>query len=127
MVILNAQLILKIKDIGTAIHMQFYLWNLTSVKISGLEINGNVNKMTRDLNVVEGSGQLISIMQCENVVISDAYVHHGQTDGIYIGGKEASINVKVINCISQITQGRGCQYVTYIKARSLAADLLIPV
>ena len=71
-----------------------------NVTIKGLEINGNNNKMTRDLKVTEGSGHLIQLWDCENVNISNVYVHHGQTDGIYIGGVKGCRNVNITNSIS---------------------------
>lgn len=57
-----------------------------NVIIEGLEINGNVNLMTRDKGVVESGKHLILIRDCENIRLKDLTLHHSQTDGLYIGG-----------------------------------------
>jgi len=73
--------------------------NSKDVTITGLEINGNVDKMTRDPGVVESGGFLVWIEEGENVKLSDLVLHHAQSDGIYVGaGKKPTVNFKMVNC-----------------------------
>jgi hypothetical protein len=60
--------------------------NCKQLTIQSLEVNGNVSQMTRDKDVAETGGNLIQLMNCQDVRINDVYVHHAQTDGIYING-----------------------------------------
>jgi hypothetical protein len=84
------------------------------VTISGIEINGNVDKMTRDRGVVEGGGYLVWIQQCENVTIFDMWLHHAQSDGIYIGGGDKpTVNLKISNCTSSNNARQGLS-ITYL-------------
>ncbi|WP_354428985.1 MULTISPECIES: glycosyl hydrolase family 28-related protein [unclassified Mucilaginibacter] len=84
-----------------------------NVTIKGLEINGNINRMTRDPKTTEGSGHLIQLWDCENVNISNVYTHHGQTDGIYIGGIKGCRNVTITNSISS-NNGRQGMSITHL-------------
>ncbi|MEJ7677595.1 MAG: glycosyl hydrolase family 28-related protein [Segetibacter sp.] len=75
--------------------------NCTNVEVEGLEINGNVSQITRDSNVVENQGYLLMLNNCENVEIKNMFLHHSQTDGIYIIGTNSnSKNVNMSNVIS---------------------------
>jgi hypothetical protein len=75
--------------------------NCSNLSIAGIEINGNVDKMTRDANVVEGGGFLIQIMGCKNIIINDVILHYAQTDGIYINGYDKpTINLTANNLVS---------------------------
>jgi hypothetical protein len=58
--------------------------NCKNVTISGLELDGNVDQMTRDKKVNESGGYLLFINKSVNVKLQDLYIHHAQTDGIYI-------------------------------------------
>jgi hypothetical protein len=81
--------------------MPISLSNCKNVEISDLEINGNVDKMTRDTLVAESFGFLIKITECENVSIVNVKLHHAQSDGIYVNGKmHPTINLKMSNVIS---------------------------
>jgi hypothetical protein len=76
--------------------LSFY--KCSNITIQGLELNGNVDKMSRDSIVIEHSSNLITILDCDNVSIDNVNVHHSQTDGLYIGGKKnVSTNVNVKN------------------------------
>ena len=55
-----------------------------NVTIENLEINGNVDKMTRDAGVVEAASHLLVIAESQNVSLTNLFLHHAQTDGIYI-------------------------------------------
>ena len=58
----------------------------TRFRIDGFEVNGNVDQMTRDANVVEEGGYGIRTVQCQKFVFSNLYLHHLHCDGIYVAG-----------------------------------------
>lgn len=76
----------------------FAFKNCSDIKITGLEVNGNVDKMTREIGVVEGGAPLIRLAQCRNVVIDKVNLHHAESDGIYIIG-DSSYNVSITNSV----------------------------
>lgn len=85
-----------------------YIKNSSNVTINNLEIRGNVQSTTRDSNVVETGGRLLSLESSKNVTLSDLYIHHAQMDGIaFISTKgipNADFlikNVVVSNCARQ--------------------------
>lgn len=51
----------------------------------GLELNGNVNLMSRDAKTIEGGGHGIATAGSTNYEISNVYIHHFSGDGILIG------------------------------------------
>jgi hypothetical protein len=57
-----------------------------NVSIKSLEIDGNVNEMLRDTGVVEVGGGLLTILESQNVTLSNLSLHHSQTDGLNIQG-----------------------------------------
>lgn len=61
--------------------------NSKNILIEGLDIDGNVDQMTRDEGVVESSGHLIMITECSNIILRNLFLHHAMSDGIYINGK----------------------------------------
>lgn len=79
--------------------------NCKNVLVEGLEINGNVDQMTKDKKVVESGGHLVLILDSENVTLSNLKIHHAQTDGIYIG--KNSKNVNAINTTSSNNARQG--------------------
>lgn len=68
----------------------FHITNCRSVLLSGFEIDGNVDQMTRDPGVVESPAHGITIEGGSNIAIKDITVHHCQTDGIYLTGFKTS-------------------------------------
>ena len=54
------------------------------LSIEGLELDGNVDQMSKDPNVVEGADYGLSMYGCTNVYIKDMYIHHFPTDGIIL-------------------------------------------
>jgi len=60
------------------------LSNCKNVTIEGLTLDGNVDQMSRDKKVNESGGHLIFINKSEKVRLKNLYIHHAQTDGIYI-------------------------------------------
>ncbi|WP_214073666.1 right-handed parallel beta-helix repeat-containing protein [Mucilaginibacter sp. dw_454] len=80
--------------------------NCAHLTIQSLEINGNVNQTTRNNDVAEGEGHLISLLNCQDVKISDVFVHHAEVDGIYIGGALSSnFNFNNIKSYNNARQG----------------------
>jgi len=77
----------KFKYSGTTAVIPFGFMDCKNVNIEGLEINGNVNLMKRDPDVVETGGHLIRFVNCAGVTMKNVFVHHAQSDGIYITGK----------------------------------------
>lgn len=80
----------------------FYFLQCKNVFVSGIEIDGNVDQMTRDKGVVEKGQGLIMVMGCFNVRIEDVYLHHSPSDGIYIGagGNQLSRKVTIVRARS---------------------------
>lgn len=75
--------------------------NCKSILIEGIEIDGNVSQITRDSNVVENQADLLIFSNCEDVKVKNVFVHHAQTDGIYIiGSNSNSRNITMTNVIS---------------------------
>ena len=63
----------------------FAFINSSGFHLTGFEINGNVNKMSRDARVVEGTGTGITTTNCKDYVLENLFVHHFATDGIHLG------------------------------------------
>jgi hypothetical protein len=77
-----------------------------NVTIENLEFNGNVDKMTRDAGVVEAASHLLIILESQNVNLTNLFLHHSQTDGIYIKGSTTkNINGKSITSSNNARQG----------------------
>lgn len=86
----------------TSAIMPLLLNNCSNVLIENLELNGGVAQMTRDSGTAETGGHLLRIIECTNVIVRNLHLHHAQTDGIAISGKNApSSNVKMYNVISE--------------------------
>jgi len=86
----------------------FLFTKCKNVLIQGFEMNGNVNQMTRDEHLAEGRAHLILLNECDNVVLRDLYLHHAQSDGIYITGVDKpSFNVKIYNVTSSNNARQG--------------------
>ena len=64
----------------------FEMVNSSDFVIEGFELNGNVDRMSRDSGVGEGSNAGILTTNCSRYTIQDVYVHHFPTDGITLGG-----------------------------------------
>lgn len=90
----------------------FSFINCNNVFLSGFEVNGNSDKVTRDPQVVESPAHLVRIWESNNVTVRDMYLHHGTTDGICIGGiKKFSTNLKFYNVISSSNARQGMSIV----------------
>jgi hypothetical protein len=82
--------------------------NCKNVHVEGFEINGNVNLMTRDAHLAEGRAHLILLNGCEQVILNNLYLHHAQSDGVYITGKDKpTINVKMYDVVSSNNARQG--------------------
>jgi hypothetical protein len=76
----------------------FWFRGCTGFRLEGFELNGNVDKMTRDSGVVESMGYGIItgayqdetgvVRSCQQYSLSDLYIHHFQTDGVMLGFPE---------------------------------------
>lgn len=93
----------------------FSFINCNNVTLSGFEVNGNSDKITKDPKVAEAQSHLIRIWETNNVIVKNMYLHHGITDGICIGGKKQfSQNIYFYNVISA---SNGRQGMTIVDAR----------
>src|SRR5690606_19150514 len=70
-----------------------------------LEIRGQVDQMTRAKNLTELGGHLLTFNRCSNVKVSDVYVHHAQTDGIYINNKSRDFTFNRVRSSNNARQG----------------------
>src|SRR5699024_4231649 len=68
--------------------------NSKNVSISGLELDGQVNLMTKDTGVVEEANHGIHLAGVKGCSITDVNVHQFASDGIYIGTGGSSPNFK---------------------------------
>lgn len=92
--------------------MPFSFINCKNVTLSGFEVNGNSDKVSRDFKVVEAHSHLVRIWESENVTVKNMYLHHGITDGICIGGiKKFSTNIKFYNVIAESNARQGMSIV----------------
>jgi hypothetical protein len=64
----------------------FQIINSSNFTIKGFELDGNVDRMTRDPKVAEGDNAGILTTNCRNYTLQDLNVHHFHTDGIKLGG-----------------------------------------
>lgn len=54
-------------------------------RMLGFEIDGNVDEMTRDAPVAETFAHGIVTQECSDYLLQGIYVHHFQSDGVYLG------------------------------------------
>ena len=97
--------------ISTIIPFEFV--NCNDLQIKNIELNGNVNEMTRDSDVTEFGGHLLLLFNCKNVNISNLKIHHAQTDGIIING-EKSENITINNTASSNNARQGMSIIQLI-------------
>lgn len=79
--------------------------NCKNVAISGITLNGDINNATKDDGVMEGSGNLLSFSSCSNVKLTGIYLHHAQTDGLYITGNSSDFYVENVTSSNNARQG----------------------
>ncbi|HEY3268684.1 MAG TPA: glycosyl hydrolase family 28-related protein [Armatimonadota bacterium] len=106
----------------------FVFRNCQRFELQGFTVNGNVDKMTRDLNVYQGPGEGVATYGCADYALEDLYVHHMSEDGIYIGGlarkpaigeaAKADRNVSILRVVSANNTRQG---LSVIHARGLIA------
>lgn len=101
------------------------LRNCSNFGIEGLTIDGNVDQMTRAALVNEDGGAgLIRTNGCRDYVIRNCHLHHGQTDGLQIGGAAwygddvglADRNGRIENVLSEYNARQG---ISIIQARGI--------
>lgn len=73
----------------------FEMVNSSRFRIIGFELEGNVDQMSRDPNVVEGSASGILTTNCQDYFIEDVIVHGFAADGITLGGNSQSADQRV--------------------------------
>lgn len=79
----------------------FKMDTCSNFKILGIEIDGNVDQMTRAVSTVSTSVAGIITKSCRNYVIQDVEVHHFHTDGIMLGiSNETADTGVVLNNVS---------------------------
>lgn len=98
----------KYKKSDTYAICPIYIKNSTNVTIENIEIRGNVQSTTRDSDVTESGGRLLSFESSTKVKLNNLYIHHAQMDGIgFISSKKVPNsdfliqNVIVSNCARQ--------------------------
>lgn len=114
---------IKARNAGYSFTQQisFVFNGCRNVVIEDLEINGNVDKMTRDKIVTEGPsmgflfGESINDENNE-VMIRNVYVHHMATDGICWKGKGGGLYMENVisknngRCALSIVQGKNMRF-----------------
>jgi hypothetical protein len=74
---------------GTRQLSAFLFANCSNFSVSGIEVDGNVDKMTKEhtaaVHVIEGGSAGIRTSGCTNYTFSNLYFHHLATDGIKLG------------------------------------------
>jgi len=80
----------------------FEMINSSGFRIIGFQLAGNVEKMSRDPKVVEGSASGILTTNCQDYFIEDVSVHSFSADGITLGGNSelADQRVHLLNVTS---------------------------
>ncbi|MBV9081935.1 MAG: hypothetical protein JOZ62_04610, partial [Acidobacteriaceae bacterium] len=73
----------------------FEMINSSRFRIQGFELAGNVDQMSRDANVVEGSNAGILTTNCKDYSIENVTVHDFSTDGITLGGNSTLADQRV--------------------------------
>ena len=100
----------------------FRITTSTDIQIAGLEIYGQVDRMTRDPNVIEGGTAYgVYLEGSTHVSLRDLYIHHFEVDGIYINksGTTASKHVNLFNVRSDNNARQG---ISIIQARYITVD-----
>ena len=67
----------------------FFFMGCSNFSINSIELDGNVDKMTKDgsttVRVTEGGSGCIKTRGCKNYKLQNLYIHHFATDGITLG------------------------------------------
>lgn len=76
-----------------------FLRNCTNVELSGIELDGNVDKMKREQDIAESGGHLLYILDSRNIKLTDLKIHHAHSDGLFVEGTVTE-NVTAFNVVS---------------------------
>lgn len=79
-----------------------------NIIIEGLELDGNVQDMTREAGLGEGSGNYgVEVYDCNNITFRNMWVHHFATDGILLGIENLCYNIRLdqVRCTNNARQG----------------------
>lgn len=98
--------------------------NCQRFTVEGLEIDGNVDQMTRESGVNEDGSGLIYTNACRDYTLRNVYAHHGQSDGFIIGQMGwydddvdfADQNGRIESCVAEYNARQG---ISIIQARGL--------
>ena len=93
------------KGVHTVHFMPFDIRRSRNILVQGFEVDGGARDTTRDDAVHEGYAHLIALNTCENVELRDLDLHHGLSDGVYIGDDYA---------LSGVLPGRVCRNVRMV-------------
>jgi hypothetical protein len=84
----------------------FYLIGCKNVSIKNIEVDGGARNMQKEAGVAESGGHLLLFRDCEGVTIENVFVHHAQSDGVYISGTRSSgFRVKNLRSANNARQG----------------------
>ncbi len=102
----------------------FSFVNCSNFELSGFELNGSVNVMSRATGVTEGTCHGVLTAKCSNYTLRDLYIHHFATDGLLLGGDttvtaiaDKDVSVKNVRSLFNARQGvsviqvRGAEFV----------------
>ncbi len=84
--------------------------NSKNVEISDIEIDGNVDQMTRDKGVVEAAGHGLMLIDNEHVNLKNIYTHHHMADGLNIKKRDKLLtnrDYKIDHVISKYNGRQG--------------------
>jgi len=65
------------------------LIDCSCITIKNIELNGNCNSTTKQAST-EGYSHGLIISGCENITVSNIYIHHYHADGMYVGSSSGS-------------------------------------
>lgn len=96
----------KIRFSNTQAIIPFYFTDCKNITVKDIEVDGSVDKMQREEGIAETGGHLLLFKDCEGVTIENVFVHHAQSDGVYIGGtRSAMFRVKNLKSSNNGRQG----------------------
>lgn len=79
--------------------------NSRNILIQDLEIDGNVDLMSRKDDISEYGGHLIKLVKVEDVNLKNLNLHHAQTDGLYITGMSSNLRAEKVTATNNARQG----------------------
>lgn len=107
----------KYKYSDTKTVMPILLRNCQNVTITGIEIDGQVNKIKNAPGIAEAPGHLIGIYGSKNVTLENLSLHHAMCDGLYIAhsANRTSENIQAKNVVVSNCGRQGMSIVGLLK------------